>query len=154
MSLKEEMIQGIVDACRSVIERDDDDRSKLESVCSILKDRVQHYDWVGFYIVEGDDQLVLGPYVGDPTDHTRIGFGEGICGQAADTGKLFLIQDVSKETNYLSCSPSVRSEIVLPIFRGDELVGELDIDSHLLHPFTDLDTRMLEMICELTAPLL
>ena len=99
-------------------------------------------------------ELVLGPYVGEPTIHTIIGFGEGICGQAADTGKLFLIQDVTKESNYLSCSPTVRSEIVVPIFKDGDLAGELDIDSHELSPFNDVDKALLERICKLVSPLL
>jgi GAF domain-containing protein len=125
----------------------------LQIICQLLKDEVEHYDWVGFYLVdrERDRQLVLGPYAGEPTEHTNIAFGQGICGQAADTGKLFLIQDVSKETNYLSCSPTVKSEIVLPIFKDGALVGELDIDSHQLEPFNDLDTELLQRVCDFAA---
>ena len=111
---------------------------------------------VGFYLVDPHTsrELVLGPFAGEPTEHTRIAFGEGICGQAADTGKLFLIQDVMKETNYLSCSPNVRSEMVVPIFIGQKIVGELDIDSHKLHPFTKADSDLLEHVCRLVGPLL
>jgi GAF domain-containing protein len=134
----------------------DSEGDKLLRICSLLKDRVSHYDWVGFYLVDNDDEnrLVLGPFVGEPTEHTIIPFGEGICGQAADTGKLFLIQDVSKETNYLSCSPEVRSEIVLPVHRNGRIIGELDIDSHQLEPFTELDRILLESICEMAAQLI
>jgi GAF domain-containing protein len=154
MSLEQSDIGPIMDKVRWVLKGDKED--KLNMICRILHDDVEHYDWVGFYLVdrEVERELVLGPYIGESTEHTNIAFGEGICGQAADTGKLFLIQDVTKETNYLSCSSAVRSEIVLPIFKDDELVGELDIDSHQLEPFNDLDTELLEGICELVAPLL
>ncbi|MGA1847870.1 MAG: GAF domain-containing protein [Thermoplasmatota archaeon] len=125
----------------------------LSEVCRTLRDSVDHYDWVGFYLVdpEKERELILGPYAGEPTEHTNIEFGQGICGQAAQTGKLFLIQDVSREANYLSCSPEVRSEIVLPIFHEGKLVGELDIDSHRFEPFSDLDTELLEGICQMVS---
>ncbi len=128
----------------------------LSTICTLLKDNVAHYDWVGFYLVDPDanQELVLGPYVGAATEHTRIPFGRGICGQAAATEETFIIQDVIEESNYLSCSPDVRSEIVLPILKAGVIVGELDIDSHRFAPFTDDDEIFLTKVCELVAPLL
>ncbi|MBE0520488.1 GAF domain-containing protein [Candidatus Bathyarchaeota archaeon] len=64
-----------------------------------------------------------------------------------------MVQDVSKETNYLSCSPNVKSEIVIPIFKNGEIVGELDIDSHTPSPFTDEDREFLEKVCEMVSNL-
>lgn len=126
----------------------------LQQLCQLLADRVDYYNWVGFYIVEpGGTTLRLGPYVGEPTDHVVIPFGRGICGQAAATGKTFLIQDVSSETNYLSCSICVRSEIVLPIYKDAKVVAELDIDSHTLAPFTTEDEAALGELCRMTATL-
>ena len=126
---------------------------KLQGICDILRQSISHYDWVGFYFVdpENKDELVLGPFSGEPTEHTRIKFGEGICGQAAETRNVFIVQDVLKEENYLSCSPDVRSEIVVPIFRNGEIVGELDIDSHRINPFTMEDRKFLERVCERVA---
>ncbi len=128
---------------------------RLGDICTLLRDRVSHYDWVGFYLVDpqAPRQLVLGPYAGTPTEHTRIPFGKGICGQAAATEQPFIVQDVSQETNYLSCSADVRSEIVLPLLREGKVRGELDIDSHALAPFTDADRRFLERVCETIATL-
>ncbi|MFW6141002.1 MAG: GAF domain-containing protein [Candidatus Saliniplasma sp.] len=126
---------------------------KLRAICRLLVDEVEHYDWVGFYLVE-KGRLVLGPYVGDATEHTEIDFGEGICGQAADREETFTVQDVSLEDNYLSCSPKVRSEIVIPIFKEGKVAGELDIDSHVEEPFTDEDEKLLEDICEEVADIL
>jgi GAF domain-containing protein len=128
---------------------------KLWRICGILKESVPHYDWVGFYLVDRakKNELVLGPYVGDPTVHTRIPFGRGICGQAAATKKMFLVQDVSKETNYLACSAKVKSEVVLPIFKGKEIVGELDIDSHTESAFEESDTRFLQQVCDIVSQL-
>jgi L-methionine (R)-S-oxide reductase len=124
--------------------------AKLSAICSLLEANVSHYDWVGFYLVdrEAERELVLGPYVGAPTEHTRIGFGKGICGQAAEKEITFVVQDVASETNYLSCSPDVRSEIVVPILCAGAVVGELDIDSHAFAPFTDEDRAFLEQVCQ------
>lgn len=128
----------------------------LSAVCSTLADRVTTYDWVGFYLVDPtrERELILGPFVGAPTEHTRIKFGQGICGQAAEREHTFVIQDVSAETNYLSCSAHVKSEIVVPILRDGLVIGELDIDSHTLAPFTPADRAVLEKIAALVAPLL
>ncbi len=138
------------------LQRPNTTEEKLLAICQLLVDEIQHYDWVGFYLVDptAERELVLGPYVGEATEHTRIAFGEGICGQAAVTESPFLIQDVTQETNYLSCSPQVRSEIVMPIFSAGKVVGEIDIDSHTLAPFTEDDRHLLEAIAERVSHLL
>lgn len=122
----------------------------------MLKENVTYYDWVGFYVVdkEKSDELTLVAYEGEQSEHARIPFGKGICGQAAALGKTIVSQDVSKETNYLSCSPKVKSEIVIPIFRNKRIVGELDIDSHSSSPFKTNDKVFLEKIAEMTKELL
>ncbi len=130
---------------------------RLLAVCALLKERVRYYDWVGFYLREdavvGASRrvgtvpvLILGPYVGAPTEHTRIAFGRGICGQAAERKQTFVVPDVSKERNYLSCGAEVKSEIVVPILKGADVAGELDIDSHALAPFTVADRVFLERV--------
>lgn len=129
---------------------------KLYDVCALLEREVAHYDWVGFYLVdpEKERELVLGPFVGAPTEHTHIAFGQGICGQAADTEMTFVIQDVTAEKNYLSCSPHVKSEIVVPIFKDGGIAGEIDIDSHVIEPFTDDDQAFLERVAAMIAGVL
>lgn len=125
---------------------------KLRRVCELLASQVPHYDWVGFYLVgERGDELVLGPFVGEPTEHVRIPFGRGVCGRAAVELRTIVVQDVSKETNYLACSPLVKSEIVVPIFKEGKFVGELDIDSHELAPFTEEDRKFLEKVAEVVS---
>ncbi len=123
----------------------------LFAVSSILRDFVPAFDWVGFYHVDPEkkDELVLGPFAGKPTDHTRIPFGKGICGQSALTNQPFVAQDVLKEENYLSCSPEVKSEIVIPVMKDGNFMAQLDIDSHLLAPFDDEDQQFLEKVCNL-----
>jgi L-methionine (R)-S-oxide reductase len=129
---------------------------KLGAVCKLLKENVSYYNWVGFYIVNSKKQneLLLGPYAGEPTEHVRIPFGKGICGQAAETKKTFVVQDISKETNYLSCNPHVKSEIVIPLFKGGAIIGELDIDSHRFSPFTKEDVAFLKKTGEMVSTIL
>ena len=91
--------------------------------------------------------LNLGPYVGKPTDHIKIPFGKGICGQVADSGKTYLAEDVLAEGNYIACSLDVRSEIVIPIYHNKLLVGQLDIDSKEINAFSEKDRLMLETLC-------
>jgi GAF domain-containing protein len=139
------ILQEIDDILSSYSSRD----NVLLGVSKLLKEHVYHYDWVGFYLVDDSgSNLVLGPYVGAPTDHTKIAFGKGICGQVAVSQSSRIIQDVSQEDNYLSCSIDVQSEVVFPIMKDGLFVGELDIDSHSTAPFTEQDTRLLEAVCE------
>ncbi len=120
----------------------------LMKICRLLKDRISHYDWVGFYILE-ENELVLGPYAGKPTQHIRIPVGKGICGQVAEKKKTIVVQDVSRENNYISCSIDVQSEIVVPVLKNGVFVAELDIDSHSPAPFRRDDTAFLEQVCAL-----
>lgn len=115
-----------------------------------LKERLPHYDWVGFYLIEtaklpgAADMLVLGPYVGAPTPHTRIPLNQGICGAAASSGQTIVVDDVHSDPRYLACSLETRSEIVVPIRVKGKIVGELDIDSHTPAAFRDDDRRLCE----------
>lgn len=122
---------------------------KLQKICQLLHDEVEHYNWVGFYFRNGDkEELKLGPYVGAETDHTIIPFGKGICGQVAVSNKTFVVPDVSEQDNYLSCSIETKSEIVVPIFKNDKNIGQIDIDSQVINPFTEKDEALLKSICE------
>jgi len=123
--------------------------SKLSSVCKLLKENISYFDWVGFYLVDpaNERELILGPFSGKSTEHIRIPFGKGICGQAADNEETFVVQDVEKEDNYLSCDINVKSEIVVPIFKNNKIVGELDIDSHKKNPFDNEVKLFLEEVC-------
>ncbi|RQP07932.1 MAG: GAF domain-containing protein [Chryseobacterium sp.] len=121
---------------------------KLQKICALLDQEVPHYNWTGFYFRNGDkEELILGPYVGAETDHTVIPFGRGICGQVAVSGETFVVPDVNAQDNYLSCSVATKSEIVVPIFKDGRNIGQIDIDSHEIDPFTDEDTELLEWLC-------
>jgi L-methionine (R)-S-oxide reductase len=122
---------------------------KLKSICDVLESEISYYDWVGFYFKNGDkDELKLGQYTGEETEHTIIPFGKGICGQVALSNQNFVVQDVSNQENYISCGWKVKSEIVIPIFVNKENIGQIDIDSHTANVFTDKDEQLLEYICK------
>lgn len=121
---------------------------KLLQICQLLENNISYYNWVGFYFKNGDkDELKLGPYVGEPTDHTIIPFGKGICGQVAVSNQNFVVPDVAAQDNYIACSITVKAEIVIPIFVNGENIGQIDIDSNTPDPFTEADERFLEFVC-------
>ena len=122
----------------------------LLQICAILKQEVYHYDWVGFYVLDQEkNELVLGPFVGKPTQHTHIAVGKGICGQVAASGQTMVVQDVTQVENYISCGLEVQSEIVVPVMKDGRFVAELDIDSHSPAPFTEDDNEFLSKVCDL-----
>jgi GAF domain-containing protein len=112
-----------------------------------------HYSWVGIYWVEGSD-LVLGPWAGPAaTEHTRIPLGVGLCGAAAASGRPEVVADVTADPRYLACFPSTRAEIVVPIVRDGQVVGEIDIDGDEVGAFGAEDLSFLESVARLLAPL-
>ena len=143
------MTEKILKLTDQILESTKNRDQKLLEICELLDDQIALFDWTGFYLVDPNEErmLVLGPYVGEDTDHTKIPFGTGICGQAAETLDTFVVQDVSKAGNYLACSMDVKSEIVVPIMKGDQFVGELDIDSHSLNAITPELRELCEEIC-------
>ncbi|MEQ8419465.1 GAF domain-containing protein [Arenibacter algicola] len=120
---------------------------KMQAICELLKENVPHYDWVGFYFRNGDkEELKLGPYAGEPTDHTIIPFGKGICGQVAVSNQNFVVPDVKAQDNYIACSITVKAEIVIPLFLNGVNIGQIDIDSNTPDPFSEEDERFLEFV--------
>ncbi len=120
---------------------------KLFNICKLLESNISYYTWVGFYFANHDTQtLHLGPYVGAPTDHTVIPFGKGICGQVAVSNQNFIVPDVTAQDNYIACSFTVKSEIVVPLFVNGVNIGQIDIDSNVADPFTPADERFLEFV--------
>jgi GAF domain-containing protein len=127
---------------------------KLKAICTLLNAEIDYYNWVGFYFANHDTQtLHLGPYVGAETDHTVIPFGKGICGQVAESNANFVVPDVAAQDNYIACSFTVKSEIVVPLFVNGKNIGQIDIDSHVIDPFTEEDERFLEFVNQEVAKL-
>jgi len=138
-----------------IIEGSNSKENKLQSICDYLEAEVTYYDWVGFYFKNGDkNELKLGPFTGEPTEHTIIPFGKGICGQVAISNQNFVVQDVNSQDNYISCGWKVKSEIVIPIFVKEENIGQIDIDSHTANIFTKKDEELLEFVCSKVSTLL
>lgn len=122
---------------------------RLLQICELLENHIDYYNWVGFYFKNGDkNELKLGPYVGEPTDHDIIPFGKGICGQVALSNQNFVVPDVKAQDNYIACSISVKAEIVIPILVHGENIGQIDIDSNTPDPFSKDDERFLEFVCQ------
>lgn len=122
-------------------------QEKLNSICEVLRQGVPYYDWVGFYFHhESEEVLQLKAFAGEPTEHTEIPFGKGICGQVALSNQNFVVPDVSLQDNYLACSINVKSEIVVPIFVDGKNIGQIDIDSHSVNPFIEEDEELLEYV--------
>ena len=127
---------------------------KLKNICQYLQDSISYYNWVGFYFANHETKtLHLGPYVGAETDHTVIPFGKGICGQVAESNANFVVPDVAAQDNYIACSFTVKSEIVVPLFVDGKNIGQIDIDSHVIDPFTADDERFLEFVNQQVAVL-
>ncbi|MCY4161732.1 MAG: GAF domain-containing protein [Flavobacteriaceae bacterium] len=139
----------IIQKVRKIFQQNElDFKRQLQNVCALLKTQKEHFDWVGFYLVDQSKKnLRLVAYSGEPTQHERIPFGKGICGQVAESNQVFIVPDVVAENNYLSCSPKVKSEIVYPILINDKNVGQIDIDSHKKNAFDSNDERLLKNIC-------
>lgn len=128
---------------------------RLFEVCTLLRSEVPHYDWVGFYFKNGNkDELKLKTFAGEPTEHTIIPFGKGICGQVAVSDKNFSVPDVQSQGNYIACGIDVKAEIVVPLFVNGENIGQIDIDSHTADPFTGDDEKFLEFVNEKVAEIL
>lgn len=120
---------------------------KMTKICGLLRENIPHYNWVGFYMANHKARtLHLKAYAGEATDHTVIPFGKGICGQVAESNANFVVPDVKGQDNYIACSINVKSEIVIPLFKNGKNIGQIDIDSHTLDPFTEKDEKFLEWV--------
>ncbi len=141
---------GLLTAVRSAIAAAPNATSAIRQTVALLKDGMPDYTWVGVYLLDGNE-LVLGPYVGKPSPHTRIPLGRGICGAAAAEQATIVVDDVNADPRYLACSVDTKSEIVVPIMQGREVLGEIDIDSDRTAAFGSRDRDLLEPIAALLA---
>lgn len=120
--------------------------ANLANICAALKEQFKWF-WVGFYLVKGEE-LVLGPFQG-PVACTRIAKGKGVCGAAWEQGKILIVPDVDAFPGHIACSSLSRSEIVIPIFHNNTVVGVLDVDSEHLDQFDQTDAKYLEQVVRL-----
>ena len=141
--------QQLTEELNTLADAADDVEDLMSVMVGRLQERLRHFDWVGFYMIEkgrlGEEpMLVLGPYVGAETPHKRIPLHQGICGAAVSSGQTVVVDDVNADPRYLACSIETRSEIVAPVFVKGSVVGELDIDSHTPAAFTAEDRELVE----------
>jgi L-methionine (R)-S-oxide reductase len=141
---------GLMMALQSAIAAAPAPESAMQQAVRLLKDAIPYYSWVGIYVLEGDE-LVLGPYLGKPSPHTRIPLGRGICGAAATEKATIVVDDVNADPRYLACSIETKSEIVVPIMHGDRVLGEIDIDSDQPAAFGARDRALLEPVAAMLA---
>ncbi|WP_114937880.1 GAF domain-containing protein [Mucilaginibacter endophyticus] len=120
--------------------------ANMANVAAALKEQFKWF-WVGFYLVK-ENELVLGPFQG-PVACTRIGLGKGVCGSAWQQAKTLVVPDVEAFPGHIACSSLSRSEIVVPVFKDNDVVAVLDVDSELLDQFNETDAQYLEQIVKL-----
>lgn len=143
---KIEMYQSLIPQIAALIEGEQDLTANLANVAAALKQQFNWW-WVGFYLVK-NNELVLGPFQG-PVACTRIKKGRGVCGTAWQEGKTINVPDVEKFPGHIACSSLSKSEIVIPIFSAQEVVGVLDVDSEVYNFFDATDERYLKKIVDL-----
>lgn len=128
----------------------------MEQIAKRLHEKMTRYNWVGFYLVDPADTgyLIVGPFAGSFTPNARIPLTTGLCGAAATSGQVVVVQDVSKDPRYLVGSSLVKSEIVVPIFAKKKLAAELDIESYFADSFPKLELEFVEACANVVADFL
>lgn len=127
----------------------------LRSAVREMEEAEDHFDWVGIYLLEDRDELVLHNYIGRPTDHDRIPVGKGVCGEAVAEGRDINVPDVRERENYLACSAETRSELVVLIRDpgNGEIHGQVDLDSDDPDAFDERDEREVRVVADWLAEL-
>ncbi|MCC8146494.1 MAG: GAF domain-containing protein [Bacteroidales bacterium] len=143
---KEEKYKILLPQIGSLIEHEKDLIANLANICAVLKSAFDFF-WVGFYLVK-ENELVLGPFQG-PVACTRIAYGRGVCGTCWREGRTLVVPDVDQFPGHIACSSESRSEIVIPVYKDNKIIGVLDIDSEFLNAFDDIDAKYLEKMIRL-----
>ncbi|HET8828998.1 MAG TPA: GAF domain-containing protein [Pelobium sp.] len=143
---KKEQYQSIMSQIEALISGETDLTANLGNVCAALKEQFNWF-WIGFYLVK-DEELVLNAFQG-PVACTRIKKGKGVCGTAWQKAQTVIVDNVDEFEGHIACSSLSKSEIVIPIFSDDEVIGVLDVDSEHLNCFDEVDQQGLEKILEL-----
>ncbi len=144
---KAERYEELLPQIKALIADETDTVANLANICAVLKYNMPGFFWVGFYTLK-NGELVLGPYQG-PLACTRIQMGKGVCGTAALRRETIIVPDVDKFPGHIACSSLSKSEIVIPLFNGNNVAGVLDVDSDSLNMFDEVDKKYLEELCNL-----
>jgi len=129
---------------RALLEGERDPTANAANLAALLYHSLPHLNWAGFYWLRGRE-LVLGPFQGKPAC-VRIALGKGVCGTAARDRVTIIVPDVEKFPGHIACDAASRSEIVVPVVRGTELLGVLDLDSPVVARFDAQDAAGLEAL--------
>ncbi|MFY7708295.1 MAG: GAF domain-containing protein [Flavobacteriales bacterium] len=143
---KEEIYKTLYPQIVALTEGESDAIANISNIMAALKEAF-HWWWVGVYFVK-ENELVLGPFQG-PVACTRIALGKGVCGSSWECAKTIIVDDVDAFPGHIACSSASRSEIVIPIFKNNQVVAVLDVDSEQLAHFDTIDQMHLEKICSL-----
>ncbi len=143
---KKEQYESLIPQIQGILEGETDLIANLANITAALKEQFQWF-WVGFYLIK-EDELVLGPFQG-PIACTRIRKGRGVCGSSWAQGKTLIVPDVEQFPGHIACSSLSRSEIVVPLYKGSDIWGVLDVDSEFLAQFDETDQQYLEKIVRL-----
>lgn len=144
--MKESRYQELYQTIAAITQGETDTIANMANTAALIHESFGFW-WTGFYIVKGEE-LVLGPFQG-PVACTRIGFGKGVCGTSWKRRESIIVPDVEEFPGHIACSSLSRSEIVIPIFKDEDIIGVLDIDSRELSTFDETDRVWLEKISAL-----
>ncbi|WP_293946255.1 MULTISPECIES: GAF domain-containing protein [unclassified Sphingobacterium] len=144
---KEEQYQNLLPQIGGLLQGENNQIANLANIAAALKEQFSFF-WVGFYLVDSADELVLGPFQG-PVACTRIKKGRGVCGGAWAQAKTLIVPDVDQFPGHIACSSLSRSEIVLPVYKQGAIIGVLDVDSSELDSFDEIDEKYLTQVLQL-----
>ena len=145
---KQEDYKLLLSQVKAMVKDESDPVANMANVAALIREAF-HFWWTGFYRVI-DNQLVLGPFQG-PVACTRIGFGKGVCGTSWKKKKTIVVEDVEQFPGHIAWSSESKSEIVVPLYKGEVVIGVLDIDSEHLATFNATDQLWLEQIAEVVS---
>ena len=143
---KKDQYIGLVPQIRGLVTSETNQIANLANIAAALKEQFNFF-WVGFYLIEGE-QLVLGPFQG-PVACTRIQYGRGVCGTSWKENKTIIVPNVEEFPGHIACSSLSKSEIVIPIYQDNSIIGILDVDSDELNAFDEIDAQYLTEIVSL-----
>lgn len=145
-SSREARYQELLPQISALVEGETDLIANLANIVAALKQGLGFF-WIGFYLVK-NNELVLGPFQG-PVACTRIAKGKGVCGHAWEKAQAVVVPDVDKFPGHIACSSISKSEVVVPVMKGEAVIGVLDIDSDQLNDFSEVDVTYLTQILNL-----
>lgn len=147
MNEKKSSYELLLAQLEALLEGEDNALANLSNASALLKQSLPNSVFTGFYLFDGAE-LILGPFQGG-VSCVHIALGKGVCGEAAEKKQTLIVENVAQHANYISCDSAARSEIVVPMVKEGQLLGVLDLDSHLLGDYDEVDREYLEVFVQL-----